>query len=204
MDKKPLIVVSICAVVLLVLGSLSNVVGYQSVKSTVNDSPLFQTRTQRATNQQQNSITSQYLGMGEESHLQFLIRDNKTEQMKKAVDIISKMDDRSFERFTKVCIQKARQDKSLRDISCYQIIEALLLLKTKPEAIMNFFANRNNQGGPTMIYTYCGGPYTVCGSWSPGCWILTIISAIFLIFIFIPIGGILNSFTLLWCEPIPN
>ena len=33
MDKKPLIVVSICAVVLLVLGSLSNVVGYQSVKS---------------------------------------------------------------------------------------------------------------------------------------------------------------------------
>ena len=32
MDKKPLIVVSICAVVLLVLGSLSNVVGYQSVQ----------------------------------------------------------------------------------------------------------------------------------------------------------------------------
>ncbi|HWR28155.1 MAG TPA: hypothetical protein VN377_06950 [Candidatus Thermoplasmatota archaeon] len=30
MDKKPLIVVSICAVVLLVLGSLSNVVGYQT------------------------------------------------------------------------------------------------------------------------------------------------------------------------------
>jgi len=40
-DKKPLIAVSLCAVVLLLLGSLSNVVGYQSVKSTVNDSPLF-------------------------------------------------------------------------------------------------------------------------------------------------------------------
>jgi hypothetical protein len=62
MDKKPLIVVSICAVVLLVLGSLSNVVGYQTVMSTsVNDSPLFQTRTQKATNQQQNSINPQYL-----------------------------------------------------------------------------------------------------------------------------------------------
>ncbi len=34
MDKKPLIVVSICAVVLLVLGSLSNVVGYQTVQSS--------------------------------------------------------------------------------------------------------------------------------------------------------------------------
>ncbi len=34
MDKKPLIVVSLCAVVLLVLGSLSNVVGYQSVQTS--------------------------------------------------------------------------------------------------------------------------------------------------------------------------
>jgi hypothetical protein len=34
MDKRPLIVVSICAMVLLVLGSLSNVVGYQTVQSS--------------------------------------------------------------------------------------------------------------------------------------------------------------------------
>ncbi|HIG99627.1 MAG TPA: hypothetical protein HA258_03495 [Thermoplasmata archaeon] len=34
MDKKPLIGVSICAVVLLVLGSLSTVVGYQSVQTS--------------------------------------------------------------------------------------------------------------------------------------------------------------------------
>jgi hypothetical protein len=34
MDKKPLIGVSICAVVLLVMGSLSNVVGYQTVQSS--------------------------------------------------------------------------------------------------------------------------------------------------------------------------
>jgi hypothetical protein len=40
MDKKPLIGVSICAVVLLVLGSLTNVVGYQSVKLTENHAPI--------------------------------------------------------------------------------------------------------------------------------------------------------------------
>ena len=34
MDKKPLVVISLCAVVLLVLGSLSNVVGYQSVQTS--------------------------------------------------------------------------------------------------------------------------------------------------------------------------
>jgi len=41
MDKKPLIGVSILVVVLLVLGSLSNVMGYQTVKSIIQpDSPL--------------------------------------------------------------------------------------------------------------------------------------------------------------------
>ncbi|MCU0851200.1 MAG: hypothetical protein MUC80_08035 [Candidatus Thermoplasmatota archaeon] len=34
MDKKPLIVVSICAVVLLVMGSMNTVVGYQTIKTT--------------------------------------------------------------------------------------------------------------------------------------------------------------------------
>ena len=42
MDKKPLIVVSICAVVLLVLASLSNVVGVESVNNcNCNDPPCW-------------------------------------------------------------------------------------------------------------------------------------------------------------------
>jgi len=65
MDKKPLIGVCILAVVLLVLGSLSNVVGYQSIKSTTAfDSPLFKIKMQRAIHQQQTLITFQYLGKG--------------------------------------------------------------------------------------------------------------------------------------------
>ena len=144
LDKKPLIVVSLCAVVLLVLGSLSNVVGYQSVKSTVNDSPLFTTRTQRATNQQQNSIASKYLGMGKENLLQFPIRDNRTEQLKKTIDIISKMSDKTFAHFTELCIRKARQDNTLQNISDYQIVQSLLLLKTNPKAILNIFTNKDN------------------------------------------------------------
>jgi len=37
MDKRPLIVVSICAVVLLVLGSLSNVVGMNTTETAIPD-----------------------------------------------------------------------------------------------------------------------------------------------------------------------
>jgi hypothetical protein len=97
--KKPLIVVSLCAVVLLVLGSLSNVVGYQTVKSTVNDSPLFSMRTQRATHQQQNSITSQYIGIGRGNPLQFPIKNNRAELIQKFIDRIRTIDDSAFKRF---------------------------------------------------------------------------------------------------------
>ena len=185
MDTKPLIMVSLCTVVLLVLGSLTNVVGYQSVKSTLNDSPLFNVRTQRATNQQQNTITSQYVGIGRESYLQFPIRDNKIEQLEKVIDILSNMDDTTFARFTELCIQKARQNDILRDVSRYQIVQSLLLLKTNADAIIYTYTNRNNQDNPTSLPTYCGSD-TMCGGWYPGCWIGLILVLIFLLFIFIP------------------
>jgi len=158
MDKKPLIGVSICAVVLLVMGSLSNVVGYQSVKSTVNDSPLFQARTQRATNQQQNSLTSQYLGMSKESFLQFPFRDDKTEQLKKVIDIISKMDDTTFEWFTELCISNIKQSNSLIEISPNDLLQILYQLRTTPETQNDFVKDEP----PSILY------FSLCG-WGPGC-----------------------------------
>jgi DNA-binding transcriptional regulator YiaG len=174
MNKYPLIGASICAVVLLVLGSLTNVVGYQSVKSTaVNDSPLFRTRTQRATNQQQNLITSQYLGRGKENLLQFQIIDNRGESLKKTVEIISKMDDETFARFTELCIKKARQDKTLRDINPNEITQILSPLRTKSELFAHFLITSNNQQA-----TYCQ-LLSIC--WEPGCilaWIWIVIMSI--------------------------
>ena len=176
--------VSICAVVLLVLGSLSNVVGYQSVKSTtVNDSPLFTMRTQKAINEHQKIIASQYLGMGKEIFLHFQTRDNSNELLKNFIEIMNKMDDKSFERFTEVLIQKARQNDTLRDFSHYQIVQSILSLKTNPDAIKNFYTNRNNPSRQTY-----GAQYTMCGAWFPGCWILSIISLILIVIIFISLG----------------
>jgi hypothetical protein len=140
MDKKPLIGVSICAVVLLVLGSLSNVVGYSSVKSTVNDSPLFATRTQRATNQQQNIITSKYLGMDKGSLLQFPIRDNITEQFKNAIDIISKMDDKTFDEFVNRFISLFHQNNINNvKVSDTEIKEIFYQIKSNPNALRDFY-----------------------------------------------------------------
>jgi hypothetical protein len=176
-DKKPLIGVSICAVVLLVLGSLSNVVGYQSVKSTVNDSPLFQTRTQRAMNHQQDSITSKYLGMEKGILLQFPFRDNRTEQLKKIVELISKMDEKTFARFTKLCIQRIRQDKSVKDMNPDDVVKALTLLKTTPVSIIDSFIKKNNQ------FFSASGLVTIC-DYFQGC-ILSLIIIIILNTLFI-------------------
>jgi hypothetical protein len=137
-DKKPLIGVSISAVILLVLGSLSNVVGYQSVKSTaISDSPLFSMRTQRANNQQQNILTSQYLGMRNRNLLQFPIRDNRTESLKKAIEYISKMDDKTFAQFIEVFLQRIRQEKTFSNPNLNEIIQMLRQLRIKPEIFTN-------------------------------------------------------------------
>jgi hypothetical protein len=95
------------------------------------------------------------------------------------------MDDTTFARFTELCIQKARQNDILRDVSRYQIVQSLLLLKTNADAIIYTYTNRNNQDNPTSLPTYCGSD-TMCGGWYPGCWIGLILVLIFLLFIFIP------------------
>jgi hypothetical protein len=172
MDKKPLIGVSICAVVLLVLGSLTNVVGYQSVKSTVvNDSPLFSVRTQRATNQPSGIVlTSDYLGEGTADFLQFPLRDNKTESLKRAIEIMSKMDAKAFARITALYIQKAKQDKTLKNTTSNEFAQ----LKSKLEAMIH---PPNTIDVPTICF------------WFPGCIPVTIavsiIYSLFLAIVFI-------------------
>jgi hypothetical protein len=132
MDKKPLIGVSIIAVVLLVLGSLSNVVGYQSVKSTaVNDSPLFRTRTLRATNQQQNILTSQYLGKGTDSFFQFPIKNNRTESLKNFFESMKKMDDATFQRFLAQVKQRLTETTSLNKVQLNEINQELINIKNQ-------------------------------------------------------------------------
>jgi hypothetical protein len=170
MDRKPLIGVSICAVVLLVMSSLSNVVGYQSVKSTaVNDSPLFRTRTQKIINQQQNVLTSQYLGKGKGNLLYFPMRDNRTESLKRAIEIISKMDDNAFAQFTVLCIQRARQDNTLCDTNSNEIALILRQLRAKPETVIHSFIERTNNA-TTSDWVSC--------RWFPGCIPYLIISMI--------------------------
>jgi hypothetical protein len=201
MRKSPLIGISICAVVLLVLGSLSNVVGYQSVKSTmVNDSPLFKTRTQRATNQQQNILTSQYLGKGNGNLLYFPVRDERIESIQRAIEIISKMDDKGFRLFTTLCIQKVKQDKTLNHVDSDEIIQTLQVLRTKPETILHSYLVQNNQNASALdLFTSAG---CTVNNWIPGCYIWMVLSFIMALSVTILLYILLK--TSHWTEHCPH
>ena len=179
MDKKPLVGVSILAVVLFVLSSLSNVVGYQSVKSTFNDSPLFQTRTQRAINQQQNTLSSQYIGMEKQNLIHFPIRDNGTEQLRKAIDIINKMDEKTFHRFSVKMKNLLSQQEKTKKIDVNEIEQALHQLRKNSEVF------QSQTDFNSRIQTLFDPP-TVC--WIPGCILGSLLILLMLIFIivFIP------------------
>jgi hypothetical protein len=160
-DKKPLIVVSICAVVLLVLGSLSNVIGYQSAKSTIaSDSPLFSMRTQRATNQQQKTIRYQYLGMGKQNLFQFPIQNNKTEQLKKIIEFVSHMDEKTFHRFVVKIKNIIPQQDEMKDIDFNDIEQILHQLRDNSEMFQSYIGSDSES--PTVLET-------PTGCWFPGC-----------------------------------
>jgi len=176
MDKKPLIVVSIFAVVLLVLGSLSNVVGHQSVKSTVNDSPLFQTRTQRATNQQQNIITFNYIG-DEKNTLKIPPQASQIEIIQKIIDKIRLMDDNAFHLFTELCIKKIKQDRSYKNTNLNDIVKTLMLVKKQSSSYPLLQPEKIQNASVTSSYTVC--------YWFPGCLLYLIFVSPLLIFLFI-------------------
>jgi hypothetical protein len=163
--EKRIIIVSILAVVLLVLGSLSNVVGYQTVKSTVNDSPLFKIRTQRATNQQQNIITSQCLGKGNSNNLLILPKPEEIVSSQDIINRIQRMDDASFHRFISIAVHQLSKEEKLKDVTPQQIIAGLNQIRNNPQAFMDY--SKSNNGSITLYQTP-----TLC--WFPGCLLIYI------------------------------
>jgi hypothetical protein len=147
MDKKPLIGVSILAVVLLVMGSLSNVVGYQSVKSTVNDSPLFNVRTQRASNQQIGIFKSDYLGKGRETNLDISRKDIKEEYIDKIINFFIRMDAESFNKFVNRFIFLFHQNGvSNLKVTDREIKDTLYQIKNNPEILKKYYLLMQEKG----------------------------------------------------------
>jgi hypothetical protein len=176
MDKKPLIVISLCAVVLLVLGSLSNVVGYQSVKSTtVNDSPLFQTRTQRAISSGSNSniLSSRYLGKGFTIFL-FPLQDSYEDLIKKCIIKIRAMDESTFHRFISTVVNKIQHNDNLKDLNVKDVINGLYQIRESNQDIIVY----KDSNGDRITYLF---NFYISVCWIPGCYFIGITFLILLL-----------------------
>ncbi len=152
--------------VLLVLGSLNNVVGYQSTKlTTMSDSPLFNVRKQRATNQQQDIVTSLYLGMEKGYLLQFPIKDSNTESLKKIIGIITNMSSDEFNNLIR---------KSKININKENLTKLLLKLNIGNESL--FISHQDFS--PFLIVEEKAFSRPTINPWYPGCLIIRFIEFI--------------------------
>ena len=140
MNKK-ILIGSIIAVAILVLVSFTGVVGYQTTKSSTiaRASPLFTVRSSRAIDEESKDLTCDYVGKGEEHNIFLSPRISKVELLDKLANIISKMDDKSFDRFAKIVITNINQNNKINDVevSNEEIAVMLSQLRDNPEVIKN-------------------------------------------------------------------
>ena len=165
--EKRILIGSIIAVVILVLVSFTGVVGYQTTKSSTiaKASPLFSIRSKRAIGQGEKDISTDYLGHGEKTDIQFSSRIERAEQVQKTIDIISKMDDKAFSKFISRIILKQKYREQMTDKETSDMLQALQYIRGNPND-MKYYNTKDNP-----IETF---EYWTC-RWWPGCYIYIIL-----------------------------
>ena len=164
--KKKILFGSIFAVVILILLSFTNVIGYRTNSSdSVEVSPLFSVRTNRAIEQDNNIFSNCYIGMEKENTIQFPSRDNEKELMCKYIDAINQMDDNSFKNLITKTISQVNKDDKLKEIGAKKVLLVLNLMRAYPDELKSFILNGKEDNKN----------YTVGLKWIPGCYLLSLI-----------------------------
>jgi hypothetical protein len=100
MNKK-ILIGSIISVVILILVSFTSVVGYNNIESDFQSSPLFNIRSRRAIEEESGDFRCEYVGKRNTINLLIPKRNSEIEFIVNMNDLISKMDDDTFNRFIK-------------------------------------------------------------------------------------------------------
>ena len=190
--RKDILIGSIIAVVILVLVSFTGVVGYQTTKSSTftKASPLFSVRSNRALDKQSKDFACNYVGKGKSTPITIPKRDGRTASFHKAqrlIDIISKMDDKAFDRLVSSVIKHIHQDNTFKDVNINEVKTTLHHLKNNPKRIDVDYGKNN------LKYTWLRDFWaTLC--WFPFCAIGYVIFYILLFYVIFTICPLLNTF----------
>jgi hypothetical protein len=144
--------------------SFTSAVGYRSVMSDKKSSPLFNIRSSRAIDGENEDLSCEYVGKGNGIDLLIPDTDNELELLRKVLEIIQSMDDETFYRFINLCTYRTQQRKEFKDVSVDEVITALSQIHKNQEVIINYNDN-------VREFTWREGFIpTIC--WFPGCSII--------------------------------
>ena len=139
MVRKKIPIGCILAVALLTLVSFSSVVGYSSVKSDSKiASPLFSIRNKKG------DISSNYLGKGKVTNLLLPKRNSETKSFDIVINIINRMDDKSFDRFVDLIITLLHQKGNFQEFDETEFALSLNQLRDNPNEIKPYSLNDEN------------------------------------------------------------
>ncbi len=164
MNKK-ILIGSIIAVSVLIGVSFTSVVGYRSVEFDVKVSPLFAIRTQKAINEESNSLTCNYVGKGRPTLINIQKRDNRTVLLQRFIERINKIDDMTLNRFINFIIKQLHQANTITDENIPKLVITLYQIKSNPENIKNELEDITDKF-PTQEGFWCT---SLEGEWYPGC-----------------------------------
>ena len=176
MNKKILIGGSSIAVVILVLASFSPVVGYNSVESSVKDSPLFNIRLKNAIDSRQDTPESNYIGKGDIFPIP--ARNNKLELVEKTLDNIKMMDAESFDKFTDLIIKVLQTQDIVQDEEAEKVITILHQFRGDDTNIIKDFKKINDN-------VYFSGAGMTCEQTPIRCFLLELFLILAMILYFI-------------------
>jgi hypothetical protein len=175
MKKKRILLGSILAVVILIFLSFNNVVGIRNNNSNlVQRSPLFDIRTKKALEQDENPYFNDYIGKGEKTKIYFPEKDNEKYLFCKYIDIVSQMDDKSFNKLVNNIITHQNQDDNSLKCNARKIILTLNFLRNNPKMVQNNINIEKNENSRAQFTSWC----TLDGMWLPGCYLMEILNLI--------------------------
>ena len=136
MNKK-IVIGSVMAVILLILVSFTNVVGFKNYESNSKiNSPLFGIRTKKAIDEERIDLTCDYLDKGKESDIHLPDRDSNSYYIRKIIKKISNMNDKSILLSVQQMYQTF-QDKLEDNEKYHNLIFELSQIKNNPEEFVN-------------------------------------------------------------------
>ena len=183
MNKK-ILIGSIISVAILILVSFTSVVGYGSVESNVKESPLFNIRSNRAINEESKDFTCDYVGKGEEITISLPTYNSRNTQLQKVIDVIGRMDDKTFNRFIVLVISRLNQDDKIKNVDTLEIMNVLHRLRAHPDELKDYVIGGNNGNSEeTIKYCTIGDAGCTIGNWNLGCFVVKIFCVLVILYL---------------------